>query len=104
MSQDLLGPSHLEHGHAPVLPSSAKKAEAVTVPGIWELDHVTQAEFLHRAVTAIARWLFLFEGFYCSQRTFHLKRRVKGDKLVEIAAERNYLMEENFMFLFKCSQ
>lgn len=27
--------------------------------------------------------------------------RIKGDKLVEIAVERNSLMEKNFTFLFK---
>lgn len=62
-------------------------------------------QFPCRAVFEIARWgFFLFEDFYCSQRTFYLKRRAKGDKLVEIAAERNYFMEKNFMFLFKYSR
>lgn len=30
--------------------------------------------------------------------------RVKGDKLVEMAVERNYFVEKNFMFLFKYSR
>lgn len=43
VSQDLLGPSHLECGDSPLLPSSDNEAEAVTVPGSWELCHVIQA-------------------------------------------------------------
>lgn len=44
VSQDLLVPSHLECGRALLLPSSDNKAEAVTVPGSWELYHVIQTE------------------------------------------------------------
>lgn len=44
VSQDLLGPSHLECGRAVLLPRSDNQAGAVAVPGSCELYHVIQAE------------------------------------------------------------